>query len=100
MLRCFQYRTTKEPVHQLTQHFFPAILQWIQTSFVVFSGSIDRQKASPSQENLQILHLIVKMYYTSLDLNEMDQSVIAINDLSAWIPLLCVALRAGCEASN
>lgn len=100
MLRCFQYRTTKEPVHQLTQHFFPAILQWIQTSFVVLSGLIDRQKASPSQENLQILHLIVKMYYTSLDLNEMDQSVIAINDLSTWIPLLCVALRAGCEASN
>ena len=30
------------------------------------------------------------MYYTSLDLSEMDQSVIAINDLSTWIPLLCV----------
>ncbi|CBK20923.2 uncharacterized protein [Blastocystis hominis] len=83
MLRCFQYRTTKEPVHQLTQHFFPAILQWIQTSF----------KASPSQENLQILHLVVKMYYTSLDLSEMDQSVIAINDLSTWIPLLCQLIQ-------
>ena len=47
-------------------------------------------EASPSQENLQILHLVVKMYYTSLDLSEMDQSVIAINDLSTWIPLLCV----------
>ena len=56
------------------------------------SGKLRREMhASPSfSENTQILHLVVKMYYTSLDLSEMDQSVIAINDLSTWIPLLCV----------
>ena len=34
ILRSFQYRSAKAPVHAVNQHFYPVILQWVQNAMV------------------------------------------------------------------
>ena len=65
-MHCFQYRSEKKPVYMLTQHFFPAYLQWIHSfmvgrvpvSSLLESDSHGRVSAAPQSHDEDLLHLI------------------------------------------
>lgn len=65
-MHCFQYRSEKKPVYMLTQHFFPAFLQWIHkfmvggvtVSSLLEPDSHGRVSPAPQSHDEGILHLV------------------------------------------
>lgn len=45
-----------------------------------------------------MLNLIVKTYYTSLDLTSSEVSFFEVNNFATWVPILCVGARAQPDA--
>ena len=42
ILHCFQYRSNKDAVHAVVEHFYPFILQWVQ-GVMVSSSILDEE---------------------------------------------------------